>query len=101
MPALDEGYTAIIMEVKSGKATICWDYEIWWRNEHVRRSLCFSDGAKAGGEDHRQRFGCNMIEAITNRGLLAFRVFEGKFQNPVPIVSTLIACSGRSREGSN
>ena len=30
-----------------------------------------------------QRFGCNMISAITNRGALAFRVFQGKFQNPV------------------
>jgi hypothetical protein len=30
-----------------------------------------------------QRFGGNMISAITNRGKLAFMVFEGKFQNPV------------------
>ena len=30
-----------------------------------------------------QRFGCNMISAITNRGALAFIVFQGKFQNPV------------------
>ena len=30
-----------------------------------------------------QRFGCNMISAITNRGALAFMVFEGKFKNPV------------------
>ena len=30
-----------------------------------------------------QRFGCNMISAITNRGALAFMVFEGKFQNSV------------------
>ena len=26
-----------------------------------------------------QRFGCNMISAITNRGHLAFMVFQGKF----------------------
>jgi hypothetical protein len=30
-----------------------------------------------------QRFGCHMISAITNRGALAFMVFEGKFGNPV------------------
>ncbi|WP_216673526.1 transposase [Paraburkholderia solitsugae] len=30
-----------------------------------------------------KRFGCNMISAITNRGALAFIVFEGKFQNAV------------------
>jgi hypothetical protein len=28
-------------------------------------------------------FGCNMISAITNRGVLAFMVFQGKFPNPV------------------
>ncbi|MFM0140785.1 transposase [Caballeronia grimmiae] len=30
-----------------------------------------------------QRFGCNMISAITNRGELSFMVFEGKFKNAV------------------
>ena len=30
-----------------------------------------------------QRFGCNMISAITNRGAMAFMVFAGKFSNPV------------------
>jgi transposase len=28
-----------------------------------------------------QRFGCNMISAITNRGELSFMVFEGTFKN--------------------
>jgi hypothetical protein len=27
-----------------------------------------------------QRFGCSMISAITNRGALAFMVFQGKFE---------------------
>jgi transposase len=30
-----------------------------------------------------QRFGCNMISAITNKGALAFMVFRGKFKAPV------------------
>jgi len=30
-----------------------------------------------------QRFGCNMISAITNRGALAFMVLQGKFRAPV------------------
>jgi len=30
-----------------------------------------------------QRFGCNMISAITNKGANAFMVFEGKFKAPV------------------
>lgn len=30
-----------------------------------------------------QRFGCNMISAITNKGALAFMVFEGKFKAPM------------------
>ena len=28
----------------------------------------------------RQRFGCNMILAITNKGVLSFMVFQGKFK---------------------
>lgn len=32
-----------------------------------------------------QRFGCNMISAITNRGELSFMVFEGKFKSAVVI----------------
>ncbi|WP_254906192.1 transposase [Paraburkholderia youngii] len=28
-----------------------------------------------------QRFGCNMISAISNRGMLSFMVFEGTFKN--------------------
>ena len=27
-----------------------------------------------------QRFGCSIISAITNRGALAFMVFQGKFE---------------------
>lgn len=30
-----------------------------------------------------QRFGCNMLSAITNKGALAFIVFQGKFKAPV------------------
>lgn len=30
-----------------------------------------------------QRFGCNMISAITNKGALAFMVFQGRFRAPV------------------
>ena len=30
-----------------------------------------------------QRFGCNMISAITNKGALAFMVLQGKFKVPV------------------
>ncbi|MEO7860788.1 MAG: transposase [Nitrospirales bacterium] len=30
-----------------------------------------------------QRFGCNMISAITNKGGLSFMVFQGKFKAPV------------------
>ena len=30
-----------------------------------------------------QRFGCNMISAITNKGGLSFMVFQGKFKTPV------------------
>lgn len=46
-----------------------------------------------------QRFGCHMISAITNKGALAFMVFEGKFKVPV-FVAFLRGYSNRSPERS-
>ena len=53
------------------------------RSDHIS-GTCFAPmGQTPVVRATRQRFGCNMIWAITNRGALAFMVFQGKFQNPV------------------
>ena len=53
------------------------------RSDHVSGTCFAPTGQTPVVRATGQRFGCNMISAITNRGKLAFMVFEGKFQNPV------------------
>jgi transposase len=80
---LDEDYPAIVKEAKREKAAIYWGDEMGLRSDHVS-GTCFAPmGQTPVTRATGQRFGCNMISAITNRGALAFMVFEGKFQNPV------------------
>ena len=80
---LDEDYPAIVKEAKREKATIYWGDEMGLRSDHIS-GTCFSPmGQTPVVRATGQRFGCNMISAITNRGALTFMVFEGKFQNPV------------------
>ena len=58
---------------------------ILWSDETGLRSACLSGmsfappGQTPIVRATGQRFGCNMISAITNRGHLAFMVFLGKF----------------------
>ena len=80
---LKEEYPAIAEEAKREKATIYWGDEMGLRSDHIS-GTCFAPlGETPVVRATGQRFGCNMISAITNRGALAFMVFEGKFQNPV------------------
>lgn len=80
---LEEDYPAIVKDAKREKATIYWGDEMGLRSDHVS-GTCFAPmGQTPVVRATGQRFSCNMISAITNRGNLAFMVFEGKFQNPV------------------
>lgn len=80
---LAEEYPAIAKDAKREKARIYWGDEMGLRSDHVS-GTCFAPmGQTPVVRATGQRFGCNMISAITNRGALAFMVFEGKFQHPV------------------
>lgn len=80
---LKEEYPAIAEEAKRERAAIYWGDEMGLRSDHIS-GTCFAPlGKTPVVRATGQRFGCNMISAITNRGALAFMVFEGKFQNPV------------------
>src|SRR5258708_34241279 len=48
------------------------------RSDHVRGTSYAPLGRTPVVRATGQRFGCNMISAITNRGALAFMVFQGK-----------------------
>lgn len=80
---LAEDYPALAREAKRERATIYWGDEMGLRSDHVTGSSYAPVGQTPIVRATGQRFGCNMISAITNRGALAFMVFQGKFQAPV------------------
>jgi transposase len=80
---LREEYPAIAAQAKRENAEMYWEDEMGLRSDHaVGRSF-----APRGRTPTRvmtgQRFGCNVISAITNRGRLHFSVFHGRFVTKV------------------
>ena len=80
---LREEYPALARTAQREQATIYWGDEMGLRSDHVTGTSYAPRGQTPVVRATGQRFGCNMISAITNRGALAFMVFQGKFQNPV------------------
>ncbi|MBK3823929.1 IS630 family transposase [Paraburkholderia aspalathi] len=78
---LKEDYPQIAKEAKQEKATIYWGDEMGLRSDHVSGTSFALKGETPVVRATGQRFGCNMISAITNRGELRFMVFEGTFKN--------------------
>lgn len=77
---LREEYPAIARQAKRDGATIYWGDEMGLRSDHVAGTSYAPLGQTPIVRATGQRFGCNMISAITNRGHLAFMVFHGKFE---------------------
>jgi transposase len=80
---LSEDYPKLVKQAKREKATIYWGDEMGLRSDHVSGKSFAPVGQTPVVRATGKRFGCNMISAITNRGGLAFMVFEGKFKNAV------------------
>lgn len=80
---LQEEYPAIARQATRGKAVIYWGDEMGLRSDHVTGTSYAPVGETPVVRATGQRFGCNMISAITNKGRLAFMVFQGKFKAPV------------------
>lgn len=76
---LRQEYPAIARQAKREKAVIYWGDEMGLRSDHVAGTSYALLGHTPLVRATGQRFGCNMISAITNRGHLAFMVFHGKF----------------------
>ena len=72
-------YPAIARDARCEKAAIYWGDEMGLRSDHVAGTSFAPRGQTPIIRATGQRFGCNMISAITNRGQLAFMVFHGKF----------------------
>ncbi|MGF6483098.1 IS630 family transposase [Paraburkholderia sp. JPY419] len=74
---LDEDYPTIAKEAKQEEATILWGDETGLRSDHLSGTSFALKGRTPLVRATGQRFGCNMISAISNRGMLSFMVFEG------------------------
>ena len=80
---LAEQYPLIAKQAKREKAQIYWGDEMGLRSDHVSGKSYAPAGQTPLIRATGQRFGCNRISAITNKGALAFMVFEGKFKAPM------------------
>lgn len=76
---LKQQYPAIYRRARRERAEIHWGDEMGLRSDH-------QTGTRWGLKGHTpvvlgtgQRFRCNVISTITNRGTLRFRVFTGRF----------------------
>lgn len=76
-------YPAIARAAKREKAVIYRGDEMGLRSDHVSGTSYAPVGRTPVIRATGQRFGCNMISAITNKGALAFMVFQGKFEASV------------------
>jgi transposase len=76
---LTEEYPGLQRRAKVEQAQIHWGDEMGLRSDHqVGRSYGLR-GQTPVIPGTGQRFGCNMISAITNQGHLNFQIFEGSF----------------------
>lgn len=80
---LQKQYPQIAKKAKREGAQIYWGDEMGLRSDHVSGKSYAPAGQTPLIRATGQRFGCNMISAITNKGSLAFMVFEGKFHASV------------------
>ncbi|MFI4972825.1 MAG: IS630 family transposase [Hyphomicrobiales bacterium] len=82
---LEVEYPSIRRQAKAEHAEIHWGDEMGLRSDHQAGRSYGRRGRTPVIPGTGQRFGCNMISTVTNRGKLAFMVFEGKFNAKVCI----------------
>lgn len=76
---LEERYPEIRKQAKKEKGVIYWGDEMGLRSDHAAGRSYGRRGNTPVVPGTGQRFGCNMISAITNRGHLNFMVFKTRF----------------------
>lgn len=82
---LEQEYPGIRTKAKQEKAMIYWADEMGLRSDHAVGRTYGRRGQTPVIPGTGQRFGCNMISAITNRGQLNFMVFKKTFSAEVLI----------------
>lgn len=76
---LAQDYPALARQARREQAVIYWGDEMGLRSDHVTGTSYAPKGHTPVVRATGSRFGCNMISAITNKGALAFMVFQGQF----------------------
>ena len=82
---LEEEYPAIRDRAKREGAAIHWGDEMGLRSDHQAGTSYGRKGRTPVVPATGQRFGCNLISSITNRGALRFMVFKQRFTADVMI----------------
>ena len=82
---LEKDYPALRRQARQERAQIHWGDEMGMRSDHQAGRSYGLKGHTPVIPGTGQRFGCNMISTITNRGRLAFMVFTERFTAPVMI----------------
>lgn len=80
---LEEKYPEIRKLAKKRKAEIYWGDEMGVRSDHASGRSYGRRGETPVIPGTGQRFGCNMISVITNRGRLYFMIFRRRFRAEV------------------
>ena len=80
---LDEEYPAIEKQAKAQKAEIHWGDQMGLRADHQTGTSYGRRGQTPVIPGTGQRFRCNMMSTITNRGELSFMVFKENFNGAV------------------
>ena len=76
---LDEEYPQIRKEAKKENAEIHWGDDMGVRSDHQAFRTYGKKGKTPVIPGTGQRFGCNMISTVTNRGTLRFMVYKNRF----------------------
>ncbi|MGB2985061.1 MAG: IS630 family transposase [Phycisphaerae bacterium] len=82
---LEEQYPAIERQAKAEKAEIHWGDQMGLRSDHQTGTSYARRGQTPVIPGTGQRFRCNMMSTITNRGHLSFMVFKERFTAAVCI----------------
>jgi len=80
---LQATYPALKKRAKREGARILWADEMGLRSDHARGRCYAPKGQTPVVGKAGRRFGCNVIQAVGNRGELWFRVFDGRFSQDV------------------
>ena len=76
---VEEEYPKIAARAKAEGAGIWWGDETGLRSRHYTGTSYSPRGRTPITRGSGKHFGCNLFSAITNKGELAFLVYEGKF----------------------